>query len=117
MPKKILFESAIHQFLSAGKRKSLQRDADFERRVRAFLRGLTFANEGKGKLKVAWSHPKEGSYLVEYGKVHFYFRGDNERAVSTQSEQKLCWGTDLIQDQNQRFFDQVIEEVLSEVGL
>ena len=58
MPKKILYESAVHQFLWAGKRLRLRLQAAEPAdagRLSAWIATLTIENPGPGRVRIAWT--------------------------------------------------------------
>ena len=64
MPKKILYESAVHQFLWAGRRLRedlAATDPAAADRLAGWINALTLENPGPGGLRVAWPSPQPGS--------------------------------------------------------
>jgi 2-polyprenyl-3-methyl-5-hydroxy-6-metoxy-1,4-benzoquinol methylase len=120
MPKKILFESAVHQFLWAAKRKREQlQSADPVRaeRFRAWVSALTIENPGGGRMRVAWQDPRPDEHFIELKNAHFYTRGDAEPHYRRQAEAGLPFATDRIMEQNAAFFDGEVRTVLAQAGL
>jgi SAM-dependent methyltransferase len=120
MPKKILFESAVHQFLSAAKRRREQlhaTDPAQAERLRAWVSALTIDNPGGGRLRVAWQEPRADQHFIELKNARFYTRGDAEFHCRRQSESGLLFSADRIMEQNIAFFDGEVRAVLTEAGL
>src|SRR5690606_4482363 len=116
MPKKILFESACHQFLWAGRRLRHR----FEdrgntaavQRLSGWLNSLELINPGRGELLVRWSGPVGGEHTVALKGAKFYTRGDAEAHYKRQSESGLTFAPDAVMAANRSFFDAEMHSVL-----
>ncbi len=120
MPKKILYESAVHQFLWAGRRLREQlakSNAAEAARLAGWLNALTLENPGPGVLRVAWSAPRAGERRVEFKHAKFYTRGDAAAHSQRQAEAGLTFTDDKIMAQNRAFFDAELREALIAAGL
>jgi SAM-dependent methyltransferase len=120
MPKKILFESAVHQFLWAGSRLQARwRTASPEnaRRLADWLGALRIENPGSGQLRLSWSTPAPGEHLVEFKPAKFYTRGDTAAFAGLQRERGLEVGGDRVMAANQVFFDESLRAALAAAGL
>ena len=120
MPKKILFESAVHQFLTAAKRRQEQlRSADpaLAERVRRWVSALIIENPGGGRMRVAWLEPQADQHFIELKNARFYTRGDAEPHCRRQAEAGLIFAADRIMEQNVAFFDGELGAMLAQAGL
>jgi 2-polyprenyl-3-methyl-5-hydroxy-6-metoxy-1,4-benzoquinol methylase len=120
MPKKILFESAVHQFLWAGRRlreRLAETDPAAAGQLSAWLNGLTLENPGPGLLVLRWSAPTAGEHRVEFKGAKFYTRGDAAAHSQRQQEAGLTFTDDKIMAQNRAFFDAELHTALTAAGL
>jgi 2-polyprenyl-3-methyl-5-hydroxy-6-metoxy-1,4-benzoquinol methylase len=117
MPKKILYESAVHQFLWAAKRLRLQLAPAEATRLSDWLNALAIANPGAGQVRVAWTAPQAGEHLIALKHAKFYTRGDAAAFSQKQSEAGLTFHADRIMAQNVAFFDGELRTVLAQSGL
>lgn len=79
MAKKILFESAVHQFATAGRRLASERhttDPAWSSRLGSWVRHLRFVYSRPHGMVVSWTTPSPGEYLVKFEGAQFYTRGD-----------------------------------------
>ena len=75
MPKKILYESAVHQFLWAGKRLRLRLEPSEPARastLAGWINQLTIENPGPGQVRVAWPGPVGGEHFIALKNAKFY---------------------------------------------
>ena len=120
MPKKILYESAVHQFLWAGRRlrenlaPATPADA---KRLADWINALAIENPGAGQLRVAWTGPTAGNHLVTLKNAKFYTRGDAAAFYQKQTDAGLTFTDDRIMAQNVSFFDGELRTVLTQSGL
>ncbi len=120
MPKKILYESAVHQFLWAGRRlrEHLAETNPAEAiRLAGWINALTIENPGPGGLRVAWSTPTPGEQRLELKNARFYTRGDAAAFSQKQNEAGLTFTDDRVMAQNVAFFDRELRAVLVRSGL
>jgi 2-polyprenyl-3-methyl-5-hydroxy-6-metoxy-1,4-benzoquinol methylase len=120
MPKKILYESAVHQFLWAGRRlrENLAKTSPAEAaRLAGWINALTLANPGPGGLRIAWTAPQPGEHRLELKNARFYIRGDAAPFAQKQAEAGLPFHADRIMAQNIAFFDGELRTVLVRAGL
>jgi 2-polyprenyl-3-methyl-5-hydroxy-6-metoxy-1,4-benzoquinol methylase len=120
MPKKILYESAVHQFLWAARRLGQHLEtsapADAERLGR-WVRALTIENPGGRRVRIAWTDPQSGAHDIELQGAKFYTRGDSQPLAKQQTEAGLTFADDRIMVQNMAFFDDEVHAVLTQSGL
>lgn len=120
MPKKVLFESAVHHLAMAGKRLlstvGPSGDEQFSE-VKRFIDSWRFAHEGKSRMLLAWSVPSEGAMHVDFHDAHFYTRGDTSDTVERQRKSGLVFSEDSVKIGNEGFFDKVLQEALSRAGV
>ncbi|MBP6507571.1 MAG: class I SAM-dependent methyltransferase [Opitutaceae bacterium] len=120
MPKKILYESAVHQFLWAGRRlkeKLAVNDPTAAARLADWIHTLTIENPGPGGVRVAWAGPVAGDHRLELKHAKFYTRGDAPAHSLRQQEAGLTFHDDRIMAQNIAFFDGELSTVLLRSGL
>jgi 2-polyprenyl-3-methyl-5-hydroxy-6-metoxy-1,4-benzoquinol methylase len=120
MPKKILFESAVHQFLWAGRRlrESLAAASPAEAdRLADWINALRIENPGPGAVRIAWTAPRAGEHRLELKHAKFYTRGDAAAHYKRQQEAGLTFHDDRIMAQNCAFFDGELRTVLTRAGL
>ena len=120
MPKKILYESAVHQFLWAARRLrerlAVSAPADATR-LAAWVSSLTIENPGAGQVRIAWSEPGPGEHLIALRNAKFYTRGDATAHSQKQAEAGLTFSADRIMAQNVAFFDGELSAALARSGL
>ncbi|MEO5959778.1 MAG: class I SAM-dependent methyltransferase, partial [Opitutaceae bacterium] len=115
MPKKILFESAVHQFLWAGSRLRQRlgaASAEDAGRLAAWLNALQIENPGAGQLRVSWPAPAPGEHVVEFKSAKFYTRGDTAAHAQQQQERGLVAAEDRVMSANMAFFDDALRTTL-----
>ena len=117
MPKKIIYESAVHQFLWAGRRLREDLAAVEAARLADWINALTIENPGPGGLRIAWSTPTPGEHQLELKNAKFYTRGDAPPHYKRQTEAGLTFKADQIMAQNITFFDGALRTVLTKSGL
>jgi 2-polyprenyl-3-methyl-5-hydroxy-6-metoxy-1,4-benzoquinol methylase len=120
MPKKILYESAVHQFLWAGRRLREQfatTNPAEAARLADWIHALTIENPGPGAVRVAWTGPVAGEHRIELKNAKFYTRGDAPAHAQRQNEAGLTFHDDKIMAQNIAFFDGELRTVLTRSGL
>ena len=120
MPKKILYESAVHQFLWAAKRLRLRLEESSSAdaaRLSAWVNALTIDNPGGSQVRIRWTGPAAGEHLLALRQAKFYTRGDSAPHSQKQAEAGLVFREDQIMAQNQAFFDAELAAVLTRSGL
>lgn len=120
MPKKILFESAVHQFLWAGRRlkESLAATSPADAtRLADWINDLRIENPGPGAVRIAWTGPQAGEHRLELKPAKFYTRGDAAAHSQRQREAGLTFQDDRIMAQNRAYFDGELRTVLTRAGL
>lgn len=116
MPKKILYESAIHQFLWAGKRRRQQLAGSSPAQASTladWLAALQFENPGPGAVLVRWTKPVAGQYTIALKGAKFYTRGDAAAHAKRQAEAGLEFTDDRVMDANVAFFDGELNTMLA----
>ena len=120
MPKKILFESAVHQFLKAAEffaeRERLVSAEQF-RRWSEFILSLRFTYPHPNLVAVEWSSPRNGKTTFSIDQAQFYTRGDNDESVKSQRESGLLFKDDSIMQNNFDYFRSAVLMVAAEAGL
>ena len=120
MPKKILFESAVHQFVAAAQRwvaaeaRSPRGQAHATRELIASMR---FEHLPEGVLGVSWEQPAPGSLRLSYRGASFYVRGDTAQHLARQPAGRDRATDDPVREHNRAFFDEQVREVLTAAGL
>lgn len=120
MPKKILYESAVHQFLWAGKRLRLRLESAEPARVSAlsgWINQLTIENPGPGQVRIAWPGPVSGEHFIALKNAKFYTRGDAKPHAQKQTDAGLTFANDRVMAQNVEFFDGELKTVLTRSGI
>ena len=120
MPKKILYESAIHQLLWAGKRLQARARSvapAHSENLASWIASLDFQYPGPGALLVSWTAPVAGSHTVSLKGAKFYTRGDTVSYHHRQTMAGLTFADDLVMDANIAFFDDELRAILSCAGL
>lgn len=120
MPKKILFESAVHQMVVAtrGLLDDLKnkRDSRFEP-WSACVATWKFEYLGPKKMMLRWTQPSSGERLIDYSDAQFYTRGDADAFVQKQRERSLIGvGEDNVSQGNHNFFRKESESLLSSIA-
>lgn len=118
MPKKILFESAVHQLAASGSRRiRAQEEAGRDSmRLRSFLRGLNLEHTGPRTIRASWTAPLSGSLDIDFSGARFYLRGDSVAAASAQPPRTPA-ADDPTELHNRRFFDERLDEIIGASGL
>lgn len=119
MPKKILFESAVHQFLWAGRRLREQlsiTDPARALRLATWINNVSLTNPGRGALLVSWQTPTPGEHRIELKNAKFYTRGDAAPHYKRQTESGQTFSQDQVMARNIAFFDGEITAVLKSSG-
>ncbi|MDO8539554.1 MAG: class I SAM-dependent methyltransferase [Opitutaceae bacterium] len=120
MPKKILFESAVHQFVWAGTRLRTelgQSAPDKAERLAAWLRELQIENPASGTMRLSWRHPAHGEHQLEFKRARFYLRGDTAVHAEQQRATGLAHTEDRVMAANMAFFDAAIRRVVEAARL
>ena len=120
MPKKILYESAVHQFLWAGRRlreNLAATNAAEAARLAAWIKALAIDNPGPGSLRVAWTLPTPGEHRLDLKNAKFYTRGDAAPFYQRQTAAGLTFTADRIEAQNIAFFDRELRTALTRSAL
>ncbi len=106
MPKKIRFESAVHQFLTAvhGHRAGAGKEWP------AFIQSLKVEDDPSiptGGIRVHWNNPKPGEARFSLQDARFYQRGQNAGGEV---------GEDPVQETNRQFFNALAAQVTAQAG-
>jgi len=120
MPKRILYESAVHQFLWAGRRLREQlaaTDPAAACRLADWINQLTIENPGPGGVRLVWAGPQPGEHRLELKRAKFYTRGDAEAHARRQQVAGLIADEDHIMVQNLAYFQAELRQVLIQSGL
>lgn len=119
MPKKILFESAVHQLAWAGKRRlaTLAEAGRDTAELRAFLRSLEPRQTGPKTMLVSWTTPAAASFEVDFAGARFYQRGDSPTTARVPAATALVDEDDPIERHNRLFFDQRLNDILAASGM
>jgi 2-polyprenyl-3-methyl-5-hydroxy-6-metoxy-1,4-benzoquinol methylase len=120
MPKKILYESAVHQFLWAGRRLRedlAAADPAAAARLAGWINALTIEDPGPGGMRVAWTAPVPGEHRIGLKQAKFYTRGDAPAHARRQAEAGLTFHDDRIMAANLAYFDGELRTVLTRSGL
>lgn len=116
MPRKIRYESAIHQFLWAGKRLRMRlqaTDPNQSAMLKAWLASLRFEYPGPDAVRVSWSVPTPGSHAIALCGARFYMRGDMASYAKLQIADGLPFTDDRVMDSNVVFFDCELRDMLA----
>ena len=120
MPKKILYESAIHQFLWSAKRLRLRLQSNFPiyaDRLASWIARLNFAYSRSGALDISWNKPKFGTHTLILKGAKFYTRGDTVAHTQRQATAGMAFSDDQIMNSNQTFFDAELRAMLNSSAL
>jgi SAM-dependent methyltransferase len=119
MPKKILFESAVHQFLSAAGRRQARLRAvpgGDAQRLADWINGLQFDAPVTGRLRVVWAAPAPGEHVIELKGARFYTRGDTAGSAEQPATPGAPVAADQVMETNRRFFDDAFQATLAAAG-
>jgi len=120
MPKKILFESAIHQFLSSARdiaeTEKLLSPQNYQR-WSEFILSMRFTYPKKGIVLVEWMKPSTGSFSFSIEHVPFYTRGDNEESVQHQKLSGMLFANDTVQKRNLEYFRSAVITIAAKAGI
>lgn len=117
MPKKIFFESARHQILTAARNmgeKRFKTSSEQYKNWITFLNSLTFKHIKGRKLEIQWAN---GTMEVDTTGATLYLRGDADQYVNEQKKIGLASGEDRIQVENDKFFTTTITNLAKQAGI
>ena len=118
MPKKILFESAVHQFVTATQEILEDLKTKKDGRLETWSKTVAswqFEYKGPKIMLLKWTSPKQGERLIEYSQAKFYTRGDSEKFVQRQREMDLIGvAGDDVEKGNRTYFKEISLKVLAE---
>jgi 2-polyprenyl-3-methyl-5-hydroxy-6-metoxy-1,4-benzoquinol methylase len=120
MPKKILYESAVHQFLWAAKCLRVRVQAGNPARAETLARwvaALVFENPGAGAVLVKWRGPTAGEHTLPLKGARFYTRGDAAAHSQRQAAANLPFHDDQVMAANREFFDGELRTILTAATL
>ncbi len=120
MPKKILFESSIHQFLSAA-RKIANKEHKFSienyNLWETFILSLQFSYIESGIVEVSWRKPRFGIEHFNIKEAKLYVRGDNENQYMFQKQAGMLYVNDIAMEVNEKFFTDIVIKIAKSAGL
>jgi len=122
MPKKIRFESGVHQFFAAVDRLRQRLDAVTPadaRRLAAWARSTTVSYT-ESRLVVYWESPTTGSMTVPLKNARFYTRGDRPADLDAETTRDVTTGDthfDPVERENASFFDHHLQLALAQASL
>ncbi len=116
MPKRILYESAIHQLTRAS--QHLQDELRPTRPEQAaavarWVAGFCFDNPGPGALRVTWPAPTPGGRTLVLKNAQFYFRGDAAAHAARQDTAGMTFHDDRVMAGNRAYFDAELRAMLA----
>jgi 2-polyprenyl-3-methyl-5-hydroxy-6-metoxy-1,4-benzoquinol methylase len=119
MPKNIILESAIHQYLWAGKRLRQRLGAHDPRsqKLAEWLNGIRFERPDRAEMHVLWEKPHPGSHAVALKQAKFYTRGDHAAAYEKQAALHMTYADDVVMSGNIQCFDQALLASLTAAGI
>jgi 2-polyprenyl-3-methyl-5-hydroxy-6-metoxy-1,4-benzoquinol methylase len=123
MPKKIRFESAVHQLFTAAARIRSHlavRSPDEAMRLGEWLRDLKVAYDGS-KIHVRWGAPRPGGVAIPLDGARFHVRADTAHGVTGEAaDGQGCPSTssrDPVETANAGLFDRHARSMIVEAGL
>ena len=120
MPKRILYESAIHQFVRAVqmlRNRLAHADPRKADALAHWASGLAFENPGPGSLKVSWTRPTAGTHTFPLQPVRFYTRGDAAAHSARQMDAGLTFADDRVMAANHEYFAAELRAILTAAGM
>ncbi len=120
MPKKIFFESSVHHILSAARHlaeKEGRLSQVNHRRWTEFISSLNFRYLGSGSAEVTWTSPQPGIKQFDIRDAQFYVRGDTDGQVELQQNARMLFRTDVIREDNERLFRDLVTRIAEHAGL
>lgn len=124
MPKKIRFESAVHQFFVAADRHRAQLENLRSADANLFADWIqqTVVDYPGSQFVLSWSYPRPGVLSINIRESRFYVRGDRRGDSATVSSEfgltdaeQSC--TDPVESANAAFFDRQIQLAIEAAGL
>jgi 2-polyprenyl-3-methyl-5-hydroxy-6-metoxy-1,4-benzoquinol methylase len=115
MPKKILFHSAVHHFVSAAK-LCRANETQFKDEWSRFVDTLSFSHIGNGELEVRHAHPNAGAIRFSAKDACLYQRGDNEDFCAAQ-EPMIFGESDPVLERNAGFFKSLVLKTADQAGV
>lgn len=118
MPKKILFESAVHHLANASKRLRFEiNNSKLEQELDLFCKSWNFSYPKKEQLDVSWTYPNIGSASFDFKEAELYVRGDTKYTSDKQKESGIVFTNDKVLDANNQFFDNMLHSLICKSGL
>jgi len=112
VPKKILFESAVHQLLSAVRRGRGRLAEEFKistGEIDSIVDDVTFTDLGSRKMKLQLNSRSDVEFEIDYAGAQFYGRGDMSGKESSVEE------LTEIASSNEVFFDACVRQVFERI--
>ena len=117
MPKKILYESAVHQLSAAGWRLQHRLPRNEADSVARWMSALTFDQPAPRQVRVCWTFPEPGEHIVTLKSARFYTRGDSATHAVNQEAVGQLFADDRVMEANRSFFDSELLGMLQASGL
>ena len=119
MPKKVLFASSMHQFLTAV--RSLRDGGDIAPNGPlawdTFTSSLKFAYKGDGVVTVSWESHRQGERTFTVDRHLFYTRGDQPHEPVVSADAGGQPEEDGIKKANENFFRQIAKQCAEDAGV
>lgn len=116
MPKKILFESAVHQFAMAAKDLLSEIEKQKDQNLAIFRNCASswkFSYNGPKQMLLKWDFPQPGESVIEFPGANFYVRGDSETFIKKQNELfAIHPDEDPVSIENKKYFKGLVREAL-----
>lgn len=124
MPKKIRYESAVHQFFVAASRYKVRLEAQSPARANRFSEWIRHVHVGypNSQFTVSWRYPRPGSVCIDLKESTFYARGDRLNGAGAGGNPARWTGAefshgDPVAASNADFFDRQIKRAVEAAGL
>lgn len=120
MPKRPLFESAIHHLLLQAKHI-----ADHERVIAPemyvewgkFINSIEFTYIDNHTILASWVYPKKGELTFSIKNAVYYSRGDMPQFVKMQAEKNQLFENDQVKAHNDAFFASIFRSIAKKAGM
>lgn len=120
MPKKPIFESAVHHILLQARRV-----ADAERLLHptrngdwhTFIDSMEFSYVDTGTIDISWTHPRPGTHRFSLKGITYYYRGDTPDSVERQKTTKQQFAPDEVRRKNDEAYFLLIKSIARKAGM
>jgi 2-polyprenyl-3-methyl-5-hydroxy-6-metoxy-1,4-benzoquinol methylase len=120
MPKRPIYESAIHHLLLHAKEVA-DKERVFEpgsyQGWERFIESWEFSYIDTDTISIQWSFPKKGSIKISLRNITYYYRGDTEDSRNMQEKNHQVFSEDKIKAKNDKAYLKIIDSIAKKAGM